>query len=106
MEKIYQKFKGMLADNNMFHILYIFFLAIVFADIFCLMDTADKSQIRIVSILLAFFAGVFVESMDGRCGTKQLDETGVPGDEFSLKDLLYDAIGAVLAYLALLPLIQ
>ena len=93
----YQKLKGFLAGGNMFHILYTYLIANIIACGFCLMDTADKAVTIIVSGVLAWIVGVFVECFDGYYGIKQLDKTGVQGNIFSTKDLLYDAIGAVLA---------
>ena len=97
MLKFYQKIKGMLANPNMFHVLYTYLLTNVYADLFQLVDTYDKLLVILGSGALGIVTGVFIESMDGRVGTKQLDETGVPGNEFSVKDLMYDIVGAVLA---------
>ena len=82
-----------------------FVLTVIFADVFMLMDTADKWQIVILSGVLSFFVGVFVESFDGYFGTRQYDKTGVRGNEFNPKDLLRDAIGCVLGIIAVLILI-
>ena len=101
MSRIYQLLKKFLTSADMVHVWLSFILTIAFACMFRLMDTADNWQIILVSGLLAFFVGVFVESFDGYFGTKQLDETGVEGNIFSIKDLLYDAIGAVLGMITI-----
>lgn len=89
----------------MCHVWLSFVLTVIFADVFMLMDTADKWQIVILSGVLSFFVGVFVESFDGYFGTRQYDKTGVRGNEFNPKDLLRDAIGCVLGIIAVLILI-
>ena len=101
MSRIYQIIKSFLASADMVHVWLSVVLAVIFADIFKLMDTADKWQIIIVSGLLAFFAGVFVESFDGYFGTRQYDKTGVKGNEFSPQDLLRDGIGCVAGMVAI-----
>ena len=53
------------------------------------------------SPVLSWMVGVGIESFDGYFGTKQLDKTGVQGNIFSTKDLLYDAIGAVLGMITI-----
>lgn len=105
MEKIYQKIKAFLSSADMVHVWLSFVLTVIIADGFKLMDTADRWQIGIVSGLLAFIIGAFVESFDGYFGTKQLDRTGVKGNEFSPKDLLRDGIGCVLGIIAVLLLV-
>ena len=101
MDKIYEKIKAYLSSPDMVHVWLSFFLTIAFACIFKLMDTTDKWEIIFISAVGAFFIGVFVESFDGFFGTKQLDNTGVQGDEFSPKDLLRDVIGCVLGMIAI-----
>lgn len=96
MGNLYQKIKGWLANQNMFHVLYLYLITNIFACVFQLMDTYDKALIILGSWALGIVVGVFIESMDGRQGTKQLDETGIPGNSFSVKDLVYDIIGATL----------
>lgn len=98
---LYQKIKGWLANQNMFHIWYAYFLANVFACIFKFIGAVDPLLYIIASPVLAWMVGVFVESFDGYFGTKQLDKTGIPGNIFSTKDLLYDAIGAVLGMITI-----
>lgn len=105
MAKIYQIIKAFLASADMCHVWLSFVLTVVFADVFKLMDTADKWQIGIVAGVLAFIVGVFVESFDGYFGTKQYDKTGVRGNEFNPNDLLRDAIGCVLGIVAVLVLV-
>ena len=105
MAKIYQIVKAFLASADMCHVWLSFVLTVIFADVFMLMDTADKWQIVILSGVLSFFVGVFVESFDGYFGTRQYDKTGVRGNEFNPKDLLRDAIGCVLGIIAVLILI-
>ena len=65
MAKIYQIVKAFLASADMCHVWLSFVLTVIFADVFMLMDTADKWQIVILSGVLSFFVGVFVESFDG-----------------------------------------
>lgn len=101
MAKIYQIIKAFLASADMCHVWLSFVLTVIFADIFKLMDTADHWQIILVSGLLAFFAGVFVESFDGYFGTRQYDKTGVKGNEFNPQDLLRDGIGCVVGMVAI-----
>lgn len=101
MSRIYQIIKAFLASADMVHVWLSFVLTVIFADIFKLMDTADKWQIILVSGLLAFFVGVFVESFDGYFGTRQYDKTGVKGNEFSPQDLLRDGIGCVVGMVAI-----
>lgn len=98
---LYQKIKGWLANPNMFHILYVYLLTIVFADLFKMSGATDKLIYTILCPVLAWMFFVFVECLDGYYGTKQLDETGIEGNSFSTKDLLYDAIGAVLAMVSI-----
>lgn len=105
MAKIYQIIKAFLASADMVHVWLSFVLTVVFADIFKLMDTADKWQIGIVAGVIAFFLGVFVESIDGYFGTRLYDKTGVRGNEFNPKDLLRDSIGCVLGIIAVLILV-
>lgn len=105
MSRIYQIIKSFLASADMVHVWLSFVLTIVFACMFRLMGTADKWQIILVSGLLAFFVGVFVESFDGYFWTKQYDKTGVRGNEFNPNDLLRDAIGCVLGIIAVLILV-
>lgn len=99
--KLYQKIKSMLSNVNMFHVLYIYLLANIFACLFKFIGTSDKLIYIILCPVLAWMVGVFVESFDGYFGTKQLDETGIEGNIFSTKDLLYDAIGAVLGMITI-----
>lgn len=101
MSRIYQIIKSFLASADMVHVWLSFVLTIVFACMFRLMGTADKWQIILVSGLLAFFVGVFVESFDGYFGTRQYDKTGVKGNEFSPQDLLRDGIGCVAGMVAI-----
>lgn len=101
MDKIYEKIKAYLSSPDMVHVWLSFFLTIAFACIFKLMDTTDKWEIIFISAVGAFFIGVFVESFDGFFGTKQLDNTGVQGDEFSPRDLMRDVIGCVLGMVAI-----
>lgn len=97
MGNLYQKIKGWLANPNMLHIWMTYFIANVFACIFKFIGAVDPLMYIILAPVLAWMVGVFVESFDGYFGTKQLDKTGIPGNIFSTKDLLYDAIGAILA---------
>ena len=97
MANFYQKIKSFLAGQNMFHILYTYLLANVIACLFKFGGATDPLIYILLSSVIAWVIGVFVECFDGYFGTKQLDKTGVPGNIFSTKDLLYDAIGAVLA---------
>lgn len=101
MAKIYQIIKAFLTSADMVHVWLSFILTIAFACMFRLMDTADNWQIIIVSGVLAFFAGVFVESFDGFFGTLQEEKTGVKGNEFSPQDLLRDGIGCVAGMVAI-----
>lgn len=101
MAKFYQIIKAFLASADMVHVWLSFVLTVIFADVFKLMDTADKWQIILVSGLLAFFVGVFVESFDGYFGTRQYDKTGVKGNEFNPQDLLRDGIGCVAGMVAI-----
>ena len=101
MANLYQKIKGWLADPNMLHIWMTYFLANVFACIFKFIGAVDPLMYIILAPVLAWMVGVFVESFDGYFGTKQLDKTGIPGNIFSTKDLLYDTIGAVLAMITI-----
>lgn len=99
MGNLYQKIKGWLADPNMLHILYVYLLANIIA---CLFNGAADPLLQVIlSPVIAWIIGVFVESFDGYFGTKQLDETGVQGNIFSTKDLLYDTIGAVLGMITI-----
>lgn len=97
MANLFLKLKGWLANPNMLHIWMTYFIANVFACIFKFIGAVDPLMYIILAPVCAFIVGVFVESFDGYFGTKQLDKTGIPGNIFSTKDLLYDAIGAVLA---------
>lgn len=101
MGNLYQKIKGWLADPNMLHIWMTYFIANVFACLFKFGGAVDPLLYIIASPVLAWMVGVFVESFDGYFGTKQLDETGVQGNIFSTKDLLYDTIGAVLGMITI-----
>ena len=101
MENLYQKIKGWLADPNMLHIWMTYFLANVFACLFKFGGAVDPLLYIIASPVLAWMVGVFVESFDGYFGTKRLEETGIPGNIFSTKDLLYDTIGAVLGMITI-----
>lgn len=95
MANIFIKLKSLLANLNMFHVLYVYLLANIIA---CLFNGAADPLLQVIlSPVIAWIIGVFVECLDGYFGTKQLDETGIEGNSFSTKDLLYDAIGAVLA---------
>ena len=85
----------------MFHILYTYLLANVIACLFKFGGATDPLIYILLSPVLAWMVGVGIESFDGYYGTKQLDKTGVPGNIFSTKDLLYDAIGAVLAMITI-----
>lgn len=105
MAKIYQIVKAFLASADMVYVWLSFVLTVIFADIFKLMDTADKWQIGIVAGVIAFIVGVLVDSLDGFFGTRQYDKTGVRGNEFNPKDLLRDAIGCVLGIIAVLILV-
>lgn len=98
---LYQKIKSMLANPNMFHVWGVYFLTNIFACGFELIDTYDKGVTIFVSGIIAWMCGVGVECLDGYYGTKQLDETGIEGNSFSTKDLLYDAIGAVLGMITI-----
>lgn len=95
MGNLYQKIKGWLANTNMFHIWMTYFLANVFACLFKFGGAVDPLIYIILCPVCAWIVGVFVECFDGYFGTRQLDETGVQGNIFSTKDLLYDAIGAI-----------
>lgn len=101
MGNSYQKIKGWLANPNMFHIWYAYFLANVYACLFKFGGAVDVLLYIIVCPVLSWMTLVFVECFDGYFGTRQLDETGVQGNIFSTKDLLYDAIGAVLAMITI-----
>lgn len=105
MANLYQKIKSMLAGQNMFHILYTYLLANVIACLFKFGGATDPLIYILLSPVIAWIIGVFVECFDGYYGTKQLDETGIEGNIFSTKDLLYDAIGAVLGIVAVLVLV-
>lgn len=96
MGNLYQRLKGWLANPNMFHIWYAYFLANVYACLFKLDGAVDPLIYIILCPVLSWMTLVFIECFDGYYGTKQLDKTGVQGNIFSTKDLLYDAIGAVL----------
>lgn len=96
MGNLYVKIKGWLANPNMFHIWMTYFITNVFACLFKFGGAVDPLLYIIASPVLAWMVGVGIESFDGYYGTKQLDETGVEGNIFSAKDLLYDAIGATL----------
>lgn len=99
MANFYQKIKSFLASPNLFHVLYVYILANIIA---CLFNGAADPLLQVIlSPVLAWIIGVFVECLDGYFGTKQLDETGIEGNSFSTKDLLYDAIGAVLAMITI-----
>ena len=99
MANLYQKLKSLLANPNMFHILYVYLLANIIACLF--KGAADPLLQVILSPVIAWIIGVFVECLDGYYGTKQLDETGIEGNSFSTKDLLYDTIGAVLGMVSI-----
>lgn len=101
MSKFYQKLKEKLASADTLHIWLTYLLANIFACIFKLIGTADPLIYVILAPVLAWIVGVFVECLDGYYGTKQLDETGVPGNIFSVKDVGRDAIGAVIAMVTL-----
>lgn len=101
MANLYQKIKSMLANPNMFHVWGVYFLTNIFACGFELIDTYDKGVTIFVSGIIAWIIGVFVECFDGYYGTKQLDKTGIEGNSFSTKDLLYDTIGAVLGMITI-----
>lgn len=101
MENLYQRLKGWLANPNMLHIWMTYFIANVFACIFKFIGAVDPLLYIIASPVLAWMVGVFVESFDGYFGTKQEEKTGVEGNIFSTKDLLYDAIGAVLGMITI-----
>ena len=101
MSKWWINIKTFLSSADMVHVWLSFFLTILNACVFKLMDTTDKWEIIFISAVVAFFVGVFVESFDGFFGTKQLDNTGVQGDEFSPRDLLRDVIGCVLGMVAI-----
>lgn len=101
MANLYQKIKGWLANPNMLHIWMTYFIANVFACIFKFIGAVDPLMYIILAPVCAFIVGVFVESFDGYYGTRQLDKTGIPGNIFSTKDLLYDAIGAVLGMITI-----
>lgn len=102
MAKIYQNIKAFLASDRMLHVWLSFFITMVISAIFHMMDTADKWQIVILSGVLSFFVGVFVESFDGYFGTKEWEKTGKITNKFDPKDLLFDIIGCVLAILIML----
>lgn len=85
----------------MLHIWMTYFLANVFACIFKFIGAVDPLMYIILAPVCAFIVGVFVESFDGYYGTKQLDETGIEGNSFSTKDLLYDGIGCVAGMVAI-----
>lgn len=101
MDKIYEKIKAYLSSPDMVHVWLSFFLTIAFAYVFKMMDTTDKWEIIFISAVGAFFIGVFAESLDGFFGTKQLDNTGVQGNEFSHKDLVKDIIGCILGMICI-----
>lgn len=101
MANLFLKLKGWLANPNMLHIWMTYFIANVFAYIFKFIGAVDPLMYIILAPVLAWMVGVFVESFDGYYGTKQLDKTGVQGNIFSTKDLLYDTIGAVLAMITI-----
>ena len=101
MANLYQKIKAWLANSNMLHIWMTYFIANVFACLFKFGGAVDPLMYIILAPVLAWMVGVFVESFDGYFGTKQLDKTGVPGNIFSTKDLLYDAIGAALSMITI-----
>lgn len=105
MANLYSKIKSFLASPNMFHILYVHLLAIVFADLFKMSGATDKLIYTILCPVLAWMFFVFVECLDGYFGTKQLDETGIEGNSFSTKDLLRDAIGCLLGMLTIAGLV-
>jgi len=101
MANLYQKIKGWLANPNMLHIWMTYFLANVFACLFKFGGAVDPLLYIVASPVLSWMVGVGIESFDGYFGTKQLDKTGVQGNIFSTKDLLYDAIGAVLGMITI-----
>ena len=101
MANLYQKIKSFLAGQNMFHILYTYLLANVIACLFKFGGATDPLIYILLSPVIAWMVGVFVESFDGYFGTKQLDKTGIQGNIFSTKDFLYDAIGAVLGMITI-----
>lgn len=101
MANIYSKIKSFLAGQNMFHILYTYLLANVIACLFKFGGATDPLIYILLSPVIAWVIGVFVECLDGYYGTKQLDETGIQGNIFSTKDLLYDAFGAVLGMITI-----
>ncbi len=101
MGNIYQKIKGWLANTNMFHIWYAYFLANVYACLFKFGGAVDPLIYIILCPALSWITLVFIECFDGYFGTKKLEETGVQGNIFSTKDLLYNAIGAVLAMITI-----
>ena len=101
MGNLYQKIKGYLANPNMLHTWMTYFLANVFACLFKFGGAVDPLIYIILCPVCAWIVGVFVECFDGYYGTKQEEKTGVIGNIFSTKDLLYDAIGAVLAMITI-----
>lgn len=105
MKNWYQKIKGWLANPNMLHIWMTYFIANVIACLFKFGGAVDPLIYIILCPVIAWIAGVFVECFDGYYGTKQEEKTGVIGNIFSTKDLLYDAIGAVLAMFTLAGII-
>lgn len=78
-----------------------YFIANVFACLFKFGGATDPLIYILLSPVIAWIIGVFVECFDGYLGTKQLDETGIEGNSFSTKDLLYNTIGAVLAMITI-----
>ena len=99
MANLFLKLKSLLANQNMFHVLYVYLLANIIA---CMFNGAADPLLQVIlSPVIAWMCGVGVECLDGYYGTKQLDETGIEGNSFSAKDLLYDAIGAVLGMVSI-----
>lgn len=101
MSKFYQNFKEKLASADTLHIWLTYLLANIFACAFKFAGATDPLIYVILAPVLAWMVGVFVECFDGYFGTKQLDKTGIPGNIFSIKDIIRDAVGAVIAMITL-----
>ena len=97
----YTKLKSKLANPDMLHVWMTFFIANVFVCLFKLGGAVDPLLYIILPPVLAWIVGVGVESFDGYYGTKQLEETGIEGNSFSTKDMLYDAVGAILSMITI-----
>lgn len=97
----YFKLKQWLAASDTLHIWLTYLLSNVVACFFRMIGAADPLMYVILAPVCAWMLGVGIECLDGYYGTKQLDKTGILGDIFSVKDVIRDAIGAVMAMITL-----